>query len=236
MTEDESFALPDWLLQDIEVPPGYIEINAFSNAADFLHKAESFLLQTDDPFRWKWSSIALTSALYGFMICALEGGNYIRVMNLTRLDPKKKKRLRELEAPNTAEEYRERKDIIDEHVRKGGYWLISFGEALKRVRQLQPIKSPIFSGTVTLSNEEHKNILELRKALRDEFEHFRPMLWLIPEARFYPLFRDTCTVLSQVLSCGNVVMARWCIDDPGVSLESLKQRVERIRSLVSQGD
>ncbi|MDD4795978.1 MAG: hypothetical protein PHG03_05440 [Bacilli bacterium] len=60
----------------------YLEITEEVNALDFLEKAYFFISQNKiKTINWKWISIALHGALYGFAICMLKGTNYERVIN-----------------------------------------------------------------------------------------------------------------------------------------------------------
>ncbi len=49
------------------------------NAIDFLEATAHFLETIPDETKWKWVSISLHGALYGFAICALQGTNPERV-------------------------------------------------------------------------------------------------------------------------------------------------------------
>jgi hypothetical protein len=68
-----------------------LEITEEINALDFLEKAYFFISQHEiKAIDWKWVSIALHGALYGFAICMLKGTNYERVIfkdrnNINRL-------------------------------------------------------------------------------------------------------------------------------------------------------
>ena len=69
----------------------YLEITEEINALDFLEKTYFFISQNEiKAIDWKWVSIALHGALYGFAICMLKGTNYERVIfkdknNINRL-------------------------------------------------------------------------------------------------------------------------------------------------------
>ena len=65
----------------ITVKSKYLEITEEINALDFLEKAYFFISQNEiKAIDWKWISIALHGALYGFAICMLKGTNYDRVI------------------------------------------------------------------------------------------------------------------------------------------------------------
>jgi hypothetical protein len=63
------------------VKPNYLEITEEINALDFLEKSYFYISQNKiKSLDWKWISIALHGALYGFAICVLKGTNYERVI------------------------------------------------------------------------------------------------------------------------------------------------------------
>jgi len=59
----------------------YLEITEEINSFDFLEKSYFYISQRKvKPLDWKWVSIALHGALYGFAVCVLKGTNYERVL------------------------------------------------------------------------------------------------------------------------------------------------------------
>jgi hypothetical protein len=63
----------------------YLSLTTETNAIDYLTRACEFIKETQkNKLAWKWVSIALHGALYGFSICALEGGNPRRVTYCTK--------------------------------------------------------------------------------------------------------------------------------------------------------
>ena len=57
--------------------PPLISFDEESNALDYLRKAVSFIEEArDDPTAWKWVSIAMHGALYGFAVCASKTGRF----------------------------------------------------------------------------------------------------------------------------------------------------------------
>jgi hypothetical protein len=53
----------------------WLRLDEKENAIDFLEKTGCFLETIPDETRWKWVSISLHGALYGFAICALKGSS-----------------------------------------------------------------------------------------------------------------------------------------------------------------
>ena len=52
----------------------FLNVNATTNAIDYLESAAQFLEREDD-FKWKWIALAVYHALYGFCVVALEHSN-----------------------------------------------------------------------------------------------------------------------------------------------------------------
>ncbi|MBW2608304.1 MAG: hypothetical protein JRD05_11785 [Deltaproteobacteria bacterium] len=60
----------------------FLRVSEEINALDFLEKAGRFILETENnPLAWKWVTISLHGALYGFAICACKGTNPERVID-----------------------------------------------------------------------------------------------------------------------------------------------------------
>jgi len=91
----------------------WLEINDISNAVDFLEKTNIFLEENYDS-KWKWSSIALHGALYGFSILAIKGTNPFNA------------------PPEGTGIY----DIEKE-------WLIPFDKALKYIQDVKRVNPPV---------------------------------------------------------------------------------------------
>ena len=53
----------------------WLRLDEKENAIDFLEKTAYFLETIPDETRWKWVSISLHGAVYGFAICALKGSS-----------------------------------------------------------------------------------------------------------------------------------------------------------------
>ena len=77
------------------MPGKWLRITTEQNAIDFLEKAAEYTERADD-YKWKWVSICLHAALYGFAICALRGTDPDRVATCGK---KGKSRRRLIEFP-----------------------------------------------------------------------------------------------------------------------------------------
>ena len=141
----------DALSGSIELPDGYFEIDEFTNAVDYLKKAEFFLFQHDDPLRWKWVTIALVSGLYHFMICALAPDNFARVIDQELMKKKDRNRLKKLSRLMTPKADKERREIRNQFLHSSKAKLISFHEALKRVQNPNYMTLNVHSQPVILS-------------------------------------------------------------------------------------
>jgi hypothetical protein len=64
----------------------YVRFSEESNALDYLEKTVEFIRRVDtNPTDWKWVTLSLHGALYGFMICALKGTDPDRVVLRTSM-------------------------------------------------------------------------------------------------------------------------------------------------------
>ena len=181
----------------------YLKIDGFGNAVDNLEKCHHFIAQLDDPYRWKWIAICLTDALYGFMICALVGSNFERVVDMKRMKEKDKKRLEELRDLD-GEAYFEYRQIIEEYIHSQHARLISFNEALDRVQTPQYMNMYCFSKPIKCNPDEVAHIKHLRRAFRNQFIHFMPKSWWIEQRYFLPLVNDTVAVTERLFSSFNL--------------------------------
>lgn len=225
-------------MTDPENDENWLYIDAFSNALDYLKKARIALSDGGDPFRWKWATIGLSSALYGFLICMLTGANWERVVDMNNM-PKEykeqfKKRLEMLGGgygkvnprdidTNT---YCQISKIVREFLHSGQAKLISFDKALKRAQNpaFLPFSEP--SHRFSLSESQVTNIIKLRKHLRNEFEHFKPKFWVIEVACFVPMLRDTLDAVGQVSNSFNLRVGYR------EQIAELQQEVDALRKIV----
>jgi hypothetical protein len=60
----------------------FVQFSEESNALDYLEKAVEFIHRVKaNPRDWKWVILSIHGALYGFMICALKGTDYVLVLD-----------------------------------------------------------------------------------------------------------------------------------------------------------
>ena len=58
----------------------FLSLNEQSNSLDYLDRSVRFLGEVnEDPMAWKWATIALHGALYGFAVCASRGTSNLMV-------------------------------------------------------------------------------------------------------------------------------------------------------------
>ncbi|MCH7691197.1 MAG: hypothetical protein IIA17_09160 [candidate division Zixibacteria bacterium] len=219
--QNEDNRIEDLLTQMEQIPDDYepnsryFEINEFSNAIDSLKRAHAFLSNLDDPYRWKWVSISLVNALYGLMVCVLRVGNYKAVIDFDKMDKKPKKKLSELWRSNSTEDFVEARKLENKFIDSGTAILIPFLKALERIQDEKFMKKYSSNRTIEISQSEKANILELRKAFRNQFEHYRPLSWMIDQRVFIPIVRDTLSIVKKLLNSFNLKVhnTTWNIKD-----------------------
>lgn len=206
-------------------PDAWLDIDALSNALDYLKKAADALGDTDNPFRWKWAVIGIANGLYGLLICALEGTNNANVMDFGRMSKDDKDECRRLHEAGDTDSYLKACDIEDAFLRSGAAKLISFEDALKRARKSQymELTSLPTSKPLELSEKQFQNILQLCRLFRNRFEHFVPMSWYIEQAYFPPLLSDAVVAIEQLAGNANLWMAY------GDRVEELREFVPELR-------
>lgn len=184
-------AAPDHPMQ------GYLELDGFANALDYVCRAEQFLRNLDDPLCFKWVTLCLSNALYGFMICVLGDGNPYRVIDWPS-DLKKK--LQALVRVGTSDANLEILRLRDEHRRAKKSKLIKFSVALSRLRKFDRQGPAGMPARFELSSKQVNDVLTLRREYRDYFEHYIPLIWAVEEAVFLGLFDSCNSVIREVVS------------------------------------
>lgn len=136
----------------------YLRIDEKENAIDSLGKALAFLSEVEqNPFNWKWFTIALHNATHSFMLLALQNTDLSGIWK----EP----------------EIRKENGLIDISDPKNK--LISFMEAFKRIQDLKRMGGYINSKAFS-AKPYHKDSMEhLNDGLRNEFIHFRPKGWSV---------------------------------------------------------
>jgi hypothetical protein len=182
---------------------GYLEMNCFSNAFDHFEHASKALGGLDDPFRWKWATIALSSGLYHLMICALEGLDPEGVIDFRRMNKDDAVALKSAQEQGNAlavEAIRDR--MRTKHPSK----LIGFKDALKEIKKPGTTDCVLGEAQITISSQCESNILKLRDELRNEFEHFIPITHAIEQRVFIQPMKDTLHVATQLLDARSICL------------------------------
>jgi hypothetical protein len=143
-----------------------IMMDVQENALDSLEMAAKFLSHQDIAHQWKWVSIALLNALYGFCISVIKETDPNGVIKKEKCTNKEcEKRYDPYKAflskicPNCKKPL----DIKLEDIR-----LIGFSEAFKQIQK----------NDLMLSDSQKRSIEKLHKDYRNNFEHFNPnMFW-----------------------------------------------------------
>lgn len=164
-------------LKEKAMPEDWLRTDEKENAVDSLEMTAELLKRmkdTNTKSLWKWISISLFNALYGFCICAIQGTNPDRVKEIDK----------------TTRQYKDK--------------LISFQEALKRTQKHGWMHQFMHSQTLTLTTDQKQNIEKLRKDIRNNFEHFTPKGWSIEISGMPKTVSDTIDVIEFLaLSSGN---------------------------------
>jgi hypothetical protein len=218
---------------DSEPLQGYMEINHFTNAVDDLRQAMFAISQLDRKFRWKWAVISLDRALYGFMICTLEMGNWANVMDYGRMPRHMKRELEKLHGDDSTEAYLNSLRIRDEYLRgPKPPPLINFGEALRRVMDPQRPLQYTFSKAIQVTDIEKESVDELHEQFRNTFAHFRPTSWLINELKFPPLLLGAVAVIRKILDSGMLISFRSSVEDAGETSDSIRLMLDATDALL----
>lgn len=151
-----------------------------SNAVDSLEKFCEFVEKIEeDEWYLKWAIIAADTALYGFMICAI---NYYACNPKSVVDSRRSGVSEEslkVGAPLT--------------IRDIGKWkMISFEDALKNV-----IQSPYLP--ISLDEKDKQQLLHFHRELRGKFEHFMPFRWRIDCAEAMEPFIIITKLINQMV-------------------------------------
>jgi hypothetical protein len=196
-------------LSDLDDSEKYLDIDALSNAIDYLRRAEQALRVKADPFRWKWAVLGVANGLYGLLICALHGSNWANVMDFGSMPEDKEEELSRLYQARDTDSYIKAHDIEDEYLYSRAAKLISFEDALKRARKQEHMARYTLpnSKPLELTECQVQNILRLWRTFRNRFEHFRPMNWTIEQDDFRPLLSDALVAVEQLCSNANIRIA-----------------------------
>jgi len=207
----------------VQIKP--IETDTEENALDSLEMSAEFLSRSDMKHQWKWVSIALFNALYGFCIAAIRGTNPDRVLKSVKCKSCKK-----IFAPNDIQTNRYKCPHCTNPIplKFDEIQLIGFSEAFERVQEDRLMRQFVFSKTLTFSDDQKKSVEALRKRYRNEFEHLKPYSWVFPE-KDIKIVSDVIDVIEKlVLESGNIAHH---LEKDGI--ERFTKAIEKIKGVMS---
>lgn len=183
----------------------FLELDERENAIDNLEMAAYFLENIHTNMKWKWEIIAIHQALYGFLICALQGTDARQTVYDRKKDSGKAILLHVYRVPHDviAVTFGVSVDKVKEWLSQP--YLISIHEALSRMKKRECL--PSWSNVVPLvvSKEEEDSIERLTNEFRNEFEHFVPKAWLIDTLGMPNIIRHVVRVIHFVALESNCV-------------------------------
>lgn len=163
----------------------YLETNPYKEAVQALDMVrEQIIRAEEEPSHWKWTLIALHTALQNFMMAALMGKSWLDVMS----DDYLKKFQAVMQDPN--------KEIPD-------YRIKSFNNLYEAI---QSDTMKIREGSKPfVSNEEQDDSVNRLGQMRDNFIHYKPVYYKIA-IDIFPLIVKNCIDIIEFLAfeSGNI--------------------------------
>lgn len=204
-----------------------LRINELDNAIDYLEKASFYYKNRDDKYWFKWLTISLHGALYGFGVCAVQGSS----ASLRVLKTPGKKKINEL-IPLLSEIYLTPDDpypndhqavLADEHTlalmkRLAESDLNGIGTILTKCEDpafmMQNTESKVLKKT-----EIQNKAIEKLKNYRDDFAHFKPKgLTIVTDTEEWMIDEVVSVIKFLALESNNVTY--YNLDDK-LNVESL---------------
>ncbi|MCY9007172.1 hypothetical protein [Peribacillus frigoritolerans] len=204
-----------------------LRINELDNAIDYLEKASFYYKNRDDKYWFKWLTISLHGALYGFGVCAVQGSS----ASLRVLKTPGKKKINEL-IPLLSELYLTPDDpypndhqavLADEHTlalmkRLAESDLNGIGTILTKCEDpdfmMQNTESKVLKKT-----EIQNKAIEKLKNYRDDFAHFKPKgLTIVTDTEEWMIDEVVSVIKFLALESNNVTY--YNLDDK-LNVESL---------------
>lgn len=197
-----------------------LRINELDNAIDYLEQASIHYNNREDKYWFKWLTISLHGALYGFGVCAVQGSS----ASLRVLENPSKKKMRDL-LPLLGDMYltiddaipRDHEEVLaDEHSlifmkRLAESDLNGFGTVLKKCENPDFMMQNTES-RVLLKTENQNKAIEKLKNYRDDFAHFKPKgLTIITETEEW-MFDEVIEVIKFLALESNNVTYYKCED------------------------
>ncbi|MGE7880229.1 hypothetical protein [Peribacillus muralis] len=190
-----------------------LRINELDNAIDYLEKASFHYNNREEKYWFKWLTIALHGALYGFGVCAVQGSSAsLRVLKtpgrskINKLLPF----LSELYlTPDDPYPHDHQAVLADEHAlalmkRLAESDLNAIGTILTKCENpdfmIQNTESKVLNKT-----ENQNNAIEKLKMYRDDFVHFKPRgLTIITETEEWMIYEVVSVIKFLALESNNV--------------------------------
>jgi hypothetical protein len=170
------------------------EIDEKENLIDNLSMTQYFL-GSSIAFKWKWVAISMHQALYGSLILVLQGTDPRQTIIDRKVDSGKAIMFHVNRVPIDiiANSFGKDEATIREWITNPK--LISFDEALHRVKQ-EDFLPPISNRKALITTpEEDDAIKKLSKGIRNEFEHFTPKGWIVFTSEFPRMARNVMRVI-----------------------------------------
>jgi hypothetical protein len=182
----------------------HFHIDEIENLIDNLEMTAYFVL-SPHAYKWKWAVIALHQALYGTLIVTLRGTDARQTVVDRQKDSGKAVMLHVHRVPFDviASSFGKSEEAIREMI--SNPFLISFDEALRRVKRIDCLPSLDNAKPLVTTSEEDNSIHDLTKEFRNQFEHFAPKGWTIFTSIFPPLAKDVLRVITFLVSESNCV-------------------------------
>lgn len=188
----------------MEANDDHFEIDEVENLIDNLEMIAHFI-EAPIPYNWKWAVIALHQALYGALISTLQGSDPRQTVVDRQKDSGKAVMLHVNRIPIHLIASSFGKD--EKTIRKwlASPFLISFDEALSRVKCKDCLPSFDNARPLVTTPEEDDDIRALTKEFRNEFEHFAPKRWDVSTSIFPPMARNVLRVIRFLVFESNCV-------------------------------
>ena len=203
------------------VSPNRFALNACENALDYLRRAEGFISEAKhNPIAWKWVTIALHGALYGFAI----SGCPDRMTWITDEERRQRLSVNEFIKKRLAEEANfTRRELNNEAIdpfRPENARLISIKWAIEICLQ-QPGRPRPGGKPYALTDNQQKAVDQLTDEYRNRFEHFHFERLIVPGNELPTVARGTLEAIRLFAGFG-------LLDNEMVELENIVSRCENL--------
>jgi len=154
----------------------WLQLTEETNALDYLNQADYYIqLANEKKIAWKWVILCLHGALYGFAVCAAQGTNPSRLI-----------------------------EVVKNGKNKGREKLFSFNKVLEKCQDPNWMLITGISKYLQLTDSQKKSIRRLKDVFRNNFEHYIPTSWYIELHEFPLITIDVLKVIKFLaLEAGN---------------------------------